>query len=33
VSLDSYGGDYLEVKLWAAGGREVAAEPLYEDDE
>jgi hypothetical protein len=33
VSLDSYGGDYLEVKLWGAGGREVAAESLYEDDE
>jgi hypothetical protein len=33
VSLDSYTGDYLEVKLWAAGGREVAAESLYEDDD
>ena len=33
VSLDSYTGDYLEVKLWGAGGREVAAESLYEDDE
>ena len=33
VSLDSYTGDYLEVKLWAAGGREVAAESLYEDED
>ena len=33
VSLDSYTGDYLEVKLWGAGGREVAAESLYEEDE
>jgi hypothetical protein len=33
VSLDSYTGDFLEVKLWGAGGREVAAESLYEDDE
>ena len=33
VSLDSYTGDYLEVKLWGSGGREVAAESLYEDDE
>ncbi len=33
VSLDHYTGDYLEVKLWGAGGREVAAESLYEEDE
>ena len=33
VSLDGYTGDYLEVKLWASSGREVAAESLYEDDE
>lgn len=33
VSLDSYTGDYLAVKLWGAGGREVASESLYEDDE
>jgi hypothetical protein len=33
VSLDSYTGDYLEVKLWSQQGREVAAESLYEDDE
>lgn len=33
VSLDSYTGDYIEVKLWGAGGGEVAAESLYEDDE
>ena len=33
VSLDSYTGDFLEVKLWGSGGRELAAESLYEDDE
>lgn len=33
VSLDHYGGDYLDVKLWSSGGREVAAESLYEEDE
>jgi hypothetical protein len=33
VSLDAYTGDYLEVKLYGAGGREVASESLYEDDE
>ena len=33
VSLDGYTGDYLEVKLWGAGGREVASESLYEEDE
>jgi hypothetical protein len=33
VSLDNYTGDYLEIKLWGAGGTEVAAESLYEDDE
>jgi hypothetical protein len=32
VSLDNYTGDYLEVKLWSAGGGEVASESLYEDD-
>ena len=32
VSLDSYTGDYLEVKLWGTGGGEVAAESLYEED-
>ncbi|MBX5468377.1 MAG: hypothetical protein IRZ21_00580 [Thermoleophilaceae bacterium] len=31
VSLDNYGGDYLEVKLWGAGGGELASESLYED--
>ena len=31
VSLDSYTGDFLEVKLWGAGGAEVAAESLYEE--
>jgi hypothetical protein len=33
VSLDNYTGDYLEIKLWGAGGGEVAAESLYEDEE
>lgn len=33
VSLDSYGGDFLDVKLWGGGGAEIAAESLYEDDE
>ena len=32
VSLDNYTGDYLEVKLWGAGGGEVASESLYEED-
>jgi hypothetical protein len=33
VSLDSWTGDYLEVKLWDGKGGEIAAESLYEDDE
>jgi hypothetical protein len=33
VSLDNYTGDFLEIKLWGAGGGEVAAESLYEDEE
>jgi hypothetical protein len=34
ISLDNYTGDYIEIKLWGAGGGEVAAESLYaEDDE
>jgi hypothetical protein len=32
VSLDNYTGDYIEVKLWGAGGRELAGESLYEED-
>ncbi len=32
VSLDNYTGDYLEVKLYGAGGGEVAAESLYADE-
>jgi hypothetical protein len=32
VSLDNYTGDYIEIKLWGAGGGEVAAESLYEED-
>lgn len=31
VSLDSDGGDLLEVKLWDAGGAELAGESLYEE--
>ena len=33
VALDNYTGDYLEVRLWGAGGGELAAESLYEEDE
>jgi hypothetical protein len=33
ISLDNYTGDYIDIKLWGAGGGEVAAESLYEDDE
>ena len=33
VALDSYTGDYLEVKLWGQGGGELAGESLYEDDD
>jgi hypothetical protein len=32
VSLDNYTGDLLEVRLWGAGGRELARESLYEDE-
>jgi hypothetical protein len=33
ISLDSWTGDYLEVRLWDAKGGLIAAESLYEDDE
>jgi hypothetical protein len=33
VSLDNYTGDYIEIKLWGAGGGEVASESLYADDD
>ena len=33
VSLDDYTGDFIEVKLWGAGGGELAAESLYADDD
>jgi hypothetical protein len=33
ISLDNYTGDYIEIKLWGAGGGEVAAESLYEAEE
>jgi hypothetical protein len=32
VALDSYTGDYLEVKLYGQGGGELATESLYEDE-
>ena len=32
VSLDNYTGDYIEVKLWGATGRELASESLYEEE-
>lgn len=32
LSLDDYTGDYIAVKLWGEGGKELAAESLYEDD-
>jgi hypothetical protein len=33
VALDNYTGDFLEVRLWGAGGGELAAESLYEEDD
>jgi hypothetical protein len=30
ISLDDYTGDLIEVRLWGAGGRELARESLYE---
>lgn len=33
VSLDNYTGDLLEVRLWGAGGGELASESLYDDEE
>jgi hypothetical protein len=32
VSLDSYGGDFIEVKLFGGGGTEIASESLFEED-
>ena len=32
VSLDAYTGDYVEVRLYGAGGAELARESLYEDE-
>jgi hypothetical protein len=33
VSLDNYGGDLLEVKLWTKNGSELCAESIYEEEE
>jgi hypothetical protein len=33
VAPDNYRGDFLDVKLWDADGRELASESLYVDDE
>ena len=33
VSLDDYTGDYIEVRLYGAGGAELARESLYEEEE
>jgi hypothetical protein len=34
LAPDAYRSDYLDIKLWDADGRELAAESLYvEDDE
>jgi hypothetical protein len=33
ISLDNYTGDYIEIKLWGAGGGEVASESLYEEED
>ena len=33
ISLDSWTGDYLEVRLWDAKGGLLASESLYEEDE
>ena len=32
ISLDAYTGDYVEVRLYAQRGSELASESLYEDD-
>jgi hypothetical protein len=32
ISLDAYTGDYVEVRLFAKGGKELAVESLYEDE-
>jgi hypothetical protein len=32
VSLDDYTGDYIEVRLYGAGGAELARESLYEEE-
>ena len=32
ISLDNYTGDYIEVRLYGEGGKQLAAESLYEED-
>jgi hypothetical protein len=32
ITLDDYTGDYVEVRLYAQRGQELAREPLYEED-
>jgi hypothetical protein len=33
IAPDNYRSDYLDIKLWDAGGRELAAESLYVDED
>ncbi len=33
VAPDNYRGDYLDIKLWDRGGRELAGESIYADDD
>jgi hypothetical protein len=33
IAPDAYRSDYLDIRLWDADGRELAAESLYEEDE
>jgi len=33
LAPDAYRGDYLDIKLWSAGGAELASESLYSEDD
>jgi len=33
IAPDAYRGDYLDIKLWDADGRELASESLYDEDD